>query len=84
MSDRATIVFFMTNLLCLIRRKKMVIMIDAINENDSEAFAETINEFVGQVIKYRSVKILFSCREEYYEQRTSRYENKLSVPNPYL
>lgn len=84
MSDHANIVFFMTNLLCLIRRKKMVIMIDAINENDSEAFSETINEFIGQVIKYGSVKVLFSCREEYYEQRTSRYENKLSAPNPYV
>lgn len=84
MSNHVEIVFFITNLLCWLRRKKMIIMIDAINENDSESFAATINEFVKHVIKYRSVKLLFSCREEYYEQRTSRYEKQPSVPNPYV
>lgn len=84
MSNYAQIVFCVTNILCLLRRKKMIIMVDAINENDSEPFAATINQFVGKMSKYRSVKILFSCREEYYEQRTCRYEKDVSAPSPYV
>ena len=84
MRNYAQIVFCVTNIRCLLSRRKMIIMIDAINENDSKRFATTINQFVGIMSKYRSAKILFSCREEYYEQRTCRYEKDVSAPSPYV
>lgn len=83
-AKHAEMVFFFTNFLCWIQHKKLIIMIDAINENDSTIFAETINEFVEKMCKYSNTKILFSCREEYYEKRTSRYMKRPSVPLPYV
>lgn len=63
--------FRILNTLLCIRRKNFFIIIDAVNENDREDFGATINRFVNTMAEYPRIKILVSCRSEYYTERFS-------------
>lgn len=65
-------VFFRTlNTLLCIWRKHFFIIIDAINENDHESFGSAISTFVNTMAEYPKVKVIVSCRSEYYTERFS-------------
>lgn len=59
----------MVNLLLAIRHKHLFIIVDAINENDEEEFANRISEFCNKVFRYSRVRVILSCRNEYYKER---------------
>lgn len=59
----------LVNFLLLIERKHLYIIIDAINENDNEGFNSQVTEFIDYMLKYSRVKIVVSCRNEYYQER---------------
>ena len=62
------------NCLLKARQKHLFIIIDAVNENDDNEFGEEVAGFINQIIKYNQVKIIVSCRNEYFEER---FRNKL-------
>lgn len=74
--------FFRTlNTLLCIRRKIFFIIIDAINENDHEDFGSAISIFVNTMAEYPRVKIIVSCRSEYYTERFSEPLSKTITQN---
>ncbi len=75
-------VFFRTlNTLLCIRRQYFFIIIDAINENDHEDFGSNISTFVNTMAEYPRVKIIVSCRSEYYTERFSEPLSKTITQN---
>lgn len=63
------IYFYLVNLLLTIRHKYLFVIVDAINENDSEGFDEQIASFINKIARYSRVKVIVSCRNEYYRER---------------
>jgi len=74
------IYLFITNLLLLLRRKHLIVIVDAINENDHIDFVESLGEFVNKLQKYKRIKILMSCRNEYFEARYKHYFESCCAP----
>lgn len=60
---------YLVNLLLTIQHKYLFVVVDAINENDSEEFESKIATFVNKMTGYSRVKVLVSCRNEYYKER---------------
>ncbi len=60
---------YLVNLLLTIQHKHLFVVVDAINENDSEEFGSKIATFVNKMTGYSRVKVLVSCRNEYYKER---------------
>ena len=75
---------FLVNILLKLRNKHFFIVIDAINENDNEKFRSSIGEVCEYFEKYSRVKVLMSCRSEYFECRYQKYFDKAKIlPNKY-
>ena len=60
---------YLVNLILTIQHKHLFVVVDAINENDSEEFESKIATFVNKMTRYSRVKVLVSCRNEYYKER---------------
>lgn len=60
--------------LCVLLNRSMYIVIDAINESRSWEFLESLSDFINKILKYRKVKIIVSCRSEYFDLK---YKNIL-------
>ncbi len=60
---------YLVNLLLIIKNKHLFIIVDAINENDSDGFGSRITKFINEIAKYSRVKVIVSCRNEYYKER---------------
>lgn len=54
-------------LLCKLLRKRVYIIFDAINENDLEEFKNSLPGFINNMLKYSNVRIIVSCRSEYFD-----------------
>lgn len=61
--------------LLFLRRKHFFIIIDAINENDRDAFVESLGSLLDDFSKYKRIKFILSCRSEYFDSRYSQYFN---------
>lgn len=64
---------YLVNILLTIRHKHLFIIVDAINENDSDGFGSRIAKFINEIAKYSRVKVIVSCRNEYYKERFREY-----------
>lgn len=53
--------------------QKIYVIIDAVNENDSEDFYRTFPDFLNNILKFKSVKILLTCRSEYFDLKYKGY-----------
>ena len=74
------IILWCINASLIIRRKKLFIIIDAINENDLQSFQDSIAEFINEILLYSNFKILLSCRSEYFEHRYNNlFKNKVEI-----
>ena len=60
------------NIKNIILRTNLFIVIDAINENDSSEFKNTLPKLLNNLLKFRTIKILISCRSEYFEERYNK------------
>lgn len=60
------------NIILNLKGKNLYIVIDAINENDTDVFYTTMNDFIDFIKKYSNVKLLMSCRSEYFEDRYNK------------
>lgn len=65
--------FSIVDKILTIKRKKLFIIIDAINENDAIDFGERIKHFISFCTHFHCIKIIVSCRNEYYEERFKKY-----------
>lgn len=63
----------LVNLLLTIQNKHLFIIVDAINENDSDGFCSCIAKFINEITKYSRINIIVSCRNEYYKERFRKY-----------
>lgn len=64
----------------ILRKKKLYVILDAINENDSTIFQKTIGQLVEMLSKINGVKTIISCRSEYFEDRYKKlFSASLSV-----
>ena len=59
---------YLVNLLLTIQHKHLFIIVDAINENDSNGFGNRIATFINKITGYSRVKVIVSCRNEYYKE----------------
>lgn len=68
---------FLTNLkaLCYEQGKFFVLVIDGINENyNSKLLSQNLETFVSELLEHDFIRIVLSCRTEYYEQNFSNLE----------
>lgn len=71
----------LVNLLLTVQNKLLFIIVDAINENDSDGFGNRISTFINRISDYSRVKIVVSCRNEYYKERFRKYlVEKVNIP----
>lgn len=71
------------NFILFIRRKYLFIVIDAINENDSRAFMDSIGKVNDFFNRFSRVKVLLSCRSEYFDCRYQKLFDE-SETKPYV
>ncbi len=57
----------------VITRKNIYIIIDAVNENDSNSFLDSFAKQVEKVLGFHHVKVIVSCRSEYYDLEYKKY-----------
>lgn len=69
--------------LLLLTNKYFFIVIDAINENDTEIFAASIGKMIDELSKYKRIKVIYSCRSEYFDARYKKYFEMCAV-EPYI
>ena len=79
----SVIYLYVISFLLLIQRKHFYIFIDAINENDREVFVNSIGETIDYFSKYPRIRILLTCRSEYFQSRYKNYFDKCGHA-PYL
>lgn len=63
------IYFALINLLLSGRNQYLYLIIDAVNENRTEEFNGNLSHFINQMLDFRHVKVIVSCRNEYYQDR---------------
>jgi hypothetical protein len=71
---------FLNNLklICYEQGKFFVLVIDGINENfNSKLLSQSLESFISELLEYDFVKVVLSCRTEYYEQNFSNLESSL-------
>lgn len=69
----------MLNALLCVSQKYYVIIVDAVNENDKDTFSDSISEFCDWIGKYKRMKVIFSCRREFYK---ARYKSRFKDIDP--
>jgi regulator of replication initiation timing len=77
-SSNLTFEEFLYNLKCICyeQGKFFVLIIDGINENyNSKLLSQNLETFVSELLEHDFVKIVLSCRTEYYEQNFSNLES---------
>lgn len=61
--------------LCKKEFRPFVIMIDGLNENsDIDVFSKGLEDFIEHLMEFDSVRIILTCRTEYFEQRFSNFK----------
>lgn len=56
-----------------ILRKKVYIILDAINENETSEFIESLPCFINNILKYHNMRMIVSCRSEYFDLKYRQY-----------
>ena len=69
LQNLAFIYLRLISLMLFLQKKYFYIFIDAINENDKEIFANSLSVLLKTISKYSRIRILMSCRSEYFDSR---------------
>ena len=76
------IILSIFNFSLYLRKKYFFIIVDAINENDMDVFKNSLAPFTNNILKYSRIKILMTCRSEYFELRYDNlFKNSLFTSN---
>jgi hypothetical protein len=68
----------MINSECIKTGKIFVFIIDGLNENNNITnFSKALSDFIQKVINYSNIKIICTCRSEYYKERFSNIISSL-------
>lgn len=60
---------------CYTENKFFVLVIDGINENyNSQLLSQNLETFLSEILEHDFIKVVISCRTEYYEQNFSNFE----------
>ncbi len=59
--------WWIQNFICVLLRKKIYIIIDAVNEDESKKFVESLPDFINNTMRSSNVKTIISCRSEYFD-----------------
>lgn len=71
--------------LLVLSNKDFFVVIDAVNENDTEIFASSIGKMIDQLSKYKRIKVICSCRSEYFDVRHKKHFEKCAeIPYVFL
>ena len=57
----------------LISNRYIYIIVDAINENNTESFLESFSKHVERLLKCNHIKVIVSCRSEYFDAKYKKY-----------
>lgn len=68
------------NTLLWATRKNLLILIDAINENDSDDFLNSIGTVCDYFEKYSRVRVVLTCRSEYFDVRYKKLFGESEKP----
>ena len=61
--------------ICYEGNKFFILVIDGINENyNSQLLSQNLETFLSEILEYDFIKVVISCRTEYYEQNFSNFE----------
>ena len=61
---------------CKYKRCPVILIIDGLNENPNpEAFSRNLQVFLDAVLQYDCVKVIMTCRTEYYKECFSTYDD---------
>lgn len=61
---------------CKYRRSPIVLIIDGLNENPNpEVFSRNLEIFIEAILAYDCVKVIMTCRTEYYEECFSAFND---------
>lgn len=63
------IYFWLIDKILLIRRNRLYITIDAINENESDTFGQDLASMIDNLLCYKRFNVIVSCRNEYFEEK---------------
>lgn len=61
------------NIFLFLAKKHFIVIVDALNENDNELFINSIEDFNNYLQKFSRIKVIYSCRSEYYNIRSEKY-----------
>lgn len=57
-------------------KKPLLIIIDALNEHlDIMSFSEKLLHFTEELLEHEFIKIIYTCRSEYFDERFSNFQN---------
>lgn len=70
--------WYLQGIIHSIIRKNIYIIVDAINENDSTEFLESLSDSIDKLLQIKRVRIILSCRSEYFDFKYSKYLTKES------
>jgi len=71
--------FNIYSLILHLRREYIFVIIDALNENDDDDFCDNIKKFFNLLNKYSKIKILVSCRSEYFNERFKKIFDEMNT-----
>ena len=71
---------YVVNVLMKIQRKNFYILIDAVNENDNTEFMNSISDLCNYINKFSRIKLIFSCRSEYFSYRYESLFKQCDTP----
>ena len=61
---------------CKYKRCPVILIIDGLNENPNpEAFSRNLQVFLDAVLQYDCVKVIMTCRTEYYKECFSTFDD---------
>lgn len=67
-----SVYFRILNTILRIKRKHLMVVIDAVNENDDPDYRERLHDFINMIAAYSRFKLIISCRNEYFEERFAK------------
>lgn len=66
--------------ICIQQNKQFILIIDGLNENSkSQILSDNIESFLSEILRYTCIKVILTCRTEYFKQNFSNIENNKNI-----
>lgn len=75
-----SIVFDEIEEICIQQNKQFILIIDGLNENSKpQILSDNIESFLLEILKYSCIKVILTCRTEYFKQNFSNIEKNRKI-----